>query len=255
MGEPEVINSVADYVTALRALGAAGLDRPFWFRGHRSSAYRLWPSGLRVDSYRNNQEIMLKRFMQDAQNFLIEAPTNSWEWLFLAQHHGVPTRLLDWSENALVALYFACERDEPRLEGVSPMNGDVWVLLPAALNQASGTWTGRHAEDLPLFGVDQSLEKYHPLSLVPPQEPRNPVAALATRSFRRISNQWGTFTVTDQSIPLEDQRDSERFLVRLAVAADAKVEILDELRSLGIEERVVYPDLHRLGARIKELFS
>lgn len=193
--------------------------------------------------------------MQDAQNFLVDAPSNKWEWLFLAQHHGVPTRLLDWSENALVALYFACEREESQLEGVPPVNGDVWVLLPATLNQASGTWTGLHAEDLPLFGVDESLEKYHPLSLVDPQEPRKPVAALATRSFRRISNQWGTFTVTDQPVALEDQPGAESFLRRLIVSADAKVEILDELRSLGIEERVVYPDLHRLGARIKELFT
>jgi hypothetical protein len=198
---------------------------------------------------------MLKRFMQDAQSFLVDAPTNKWEWLFLAQHHGVPTRLLDWSENALVALYFACEREESQLTGVPPSDGDVWVLMPAALNQASGTWTGQHAEDLPLFGVDESLEKYHPLSLVSSQEPRNPVAALATRSFRRISHQWGTFTVTDQSVALEDQPGAERFLKRLAVSADAKLEILDELRSLGIEERVVYPDLHRLGARIKEVFT
>lgn len=81
------------------------------------------------------------------------------------------------------------------------------------------------------------------------------MAALATRSFRRISNQWGTFTVTNQALALEDQPYAERFLNRLAVSADAKGEILDELRSLGIEDRVVYSDLHRLGARIKELFA
>lgn len=140
-------------------------------------------------------------------------------------------------------------------KAVSPSNGDVWVLLPATLNSATGTWTGGHAEDLPLFGIDKSLEKYHPLSLAAPQEPRNPVAALATRSFRRISHQWGTFTVTDQQVALEDQPSAETFLTRLTVSADAKVSILDELRSLGIEERVVYPELHRLGARIKELFT
>lgn len=211
MDEHEIIESVADYATALRGLGAAGLERLFWFRGHRNSGYRLSPSALRVGSFRDTESIMLKRFMQDAQSFLVDAPTDKWEWLFLAQHHGVPTRLLDWSENALVALYFACEREEPLLEGVSPSNGDVWVLLPATLNSATGTWTGGHAEDLPLFGIDESLEKYHPLSFTAPQEPRNPVAALATRSFRRISHQWGTFTVTDQQVALEDQPSAETF--------------------------------------------
>lgn len=255
MDEPQVVTSVADYATALKALGASGLQRPFWFRGHRESSYRLVPSALRNSSFTANQRTMLKRFMQDAQSFLVDAPTNQWEWLFLAQHHGVPTRLLDWSENALVALFFACEREDAQLEGTPREDGHVWVLLPAALNQASGTWTSQHAEDLPLFGVDGNLEKYHPLSLDSPQEPRKPVAALANRSFRRISYQWGTFTITDQIPALEDQAGSDTFLKRLTISADAKLEILDELRSLGIEERVVYPDLHRLGTRVKEMFT
>lgn len=125
MDELRLVESVADYATAIKELGAAGLDRPFWFRGHRNSAYRLSSSAIRDSSFRVQEGTMLKRFMQDAQNFLVDAPTNEWEWLFLAQHHGVPTRLLDWSENALVALYFACEREESQPEGVPPANGDV----------------------------------------------------------------------------------------------------------------------------------
>jgi hypothetical protein len=56
MNELEIVESVADYATALKALGAAGLERPFWFRGHRNSAYRLSPSALRVNSFRTNSK-------------------------------------------------------------------------------------------------------------------------------------------------------------------------------------------------------
>lgn len=200
---------------------------------------------------------MLKRFMQDARTFLVDAPANDWEWLFLAQHHNVPTRLLDWTENALVALYFACEPVKAPLEGSPQPDGDVWVLLPTQLNKAMNSWSGQHPEDLPMFGVDSTLEKYHPLpkTPTPSQEPRNPIAALASRGFTRISNQWGTFTVTDQLIALEDHAYADSFLRRLSIDAATKADIIDELRSLGVEERIIYPDLHRLGQRVKEMFQ
>ncbi|WP_327639541.1 FRG domain-containing protein [Kribbella sp. NBC_00482] len=251
------ISSVAEYASALRSLGASGLQRPFWFRGHRDDSYRLSASALRSTKLAGNEGVMLKRFMQDARSFLVDAPSNDWEWLFLAQHHNVPTRLLDWSENALVSLYFACETADTPLEGTTPPDGDVWVLLPTALNNAMNSWTGQHPEDLPMFGVDSTLEKYHPLprTAIPGQEPRNPIAALASRSFTRIANQWGTFTITDQMTALEDNPAADSFLRRLAVDSTAKADILDELRSLGIEERIIYPDLHRLGQRVKEIFQ
>lgn len=192
------IASVGAYVDALKHLGASNLERPFWFRGHKDESFRLTPSSLRNPKLASREAVMLKRFMQDAQSFLVDAPSTHWEWLFLGQHHGIPTRLLDWTENALVGLFFACEPSPATLEGMPPVNGDVWILLPTRLNEAMNSWRGIHPEDLPMFGVDETLNKYHPLPIsnAPPQESRKPVAALASRNFSRISNQWGTFTIT-----------------------------------------------------------
>jgi hypothetical protein len=198
---------------------------------------------------------MLKRFMQDAQGMHGTEINGDWEWLFLAQHHGVPTRLLDWSENALMALYFACE---PGLEGPDPdrSDGDVWVLLPNTFNETVGSWRGRHRNDLPMLGVDRFLDKYHPLTPPPAdQEMLHPVAALAGRTFSRITNQRGTFTISIDDTPLDLRADALSYLFRLTVAGPNMHGMIDELRYLGVESHIVYPDLHRLGARTKALFQ
>lgn len=81
------------------------------FRGLENASYRLIP---RVGRIRPDAEMMqlyepemLAKFKQYAPPMLEREPKNDFEWLAIAQHHGMPTRLLDWTKNPLVALYFA----------------------------------------------------------------------------------------------------------------------------------------------------
>jgi hypothetical protein len=248
------VTNLSEYVEALRAMGAEGTQPPFWFRGHADASFRLRPSAFRTTSHHTNEAAMLIRFMQDAHNFLIDISSDRWQWLFLGQHHGVPTRLLDWSENALVALYFACERPAGQ-DDAPPPDGDVWILLPTTLNSITNTWNALHPEDLPMFGISAEIDAYHPFETAVLQRRLLPIAALATRRFGRITAQWGTFTITDQPDPLEGHMRAGEFLRRICVPATAKDALIAELAFVGIEERVVYPDLHRLGAKVKRMFA
>jgi len=123
-GELQSVNDAVDLGTKLRH---------FWFRGHRKLVGELLPSAQREPffSARENIEFWAgQRFRLRAPAYVTEVP--KWDdhvsWLFLAQHYGVQTRLLDWAQNALVGLCFAVTGEE------QTEDGEIWCMDPAALN-------------------------------------------------------------------------------------------------------------------------
>jgi hypothetical protein len=91
-----------------------GFPETDFFRGQSSSEYKLIPSIARL--FKEVQEGVLKQYEKEIFEdfkrkyslFTDARPKNDKEFLFLAQHYGLPTRLLDWTYNPLIALFFAC---------------------------------------------------------------------------------------------------------------------------------------------------
>jgi len=93
------------------------------YRGENSASYTLRPKlGRRLAApfrtadgktfpTRDHEQSILYDFKRTAAPFLDKQPADDWDWLAVAQHHGLATRLLDWTTNILVAAYFAaCDR-------------------------------------------------------------------------------------------------------------------------------------------------
>ena len=124
----EKIETLADFFSVITSVLS---DQPYWFRGHTDLAWRLTPSALRYTSEddRNTALRLLAEFKRVAEIKLDRPPQPDEElkWLQLAQHYGLPTRLLDWTENAMFALYFACQR--------SDLHGVVFIVDPVTLNK------------------------------------------------------------------------------------------------------------------------
>jgi hypothetical protein len=240
------VTSIGGLVAALQDLGMPASVR--WFRGQADAAWKLVPSLGRKPNGPQAENALIKRFRQNATSLLSAQPVDEWHWLFLMQHHGVPTRLLDWTENPLVALFFVVA-DVERLT----LDGCLWCLDPVGLDTFAQIQPTLQAE-LPFFGVDQELDSWKTSSISHSGGPsRTPVAALAPRHFPRLTAQSGVFTVTHrEQIPVEDVNGCA-YAGRFIVPAAAKESLRKDLSALGMTWLTLFPELDRVAAHATEL--
>ena len=123
--EPEV--TVIRAVTDLLELIKQDSSNDWIFRGNSSCFWHLKAGAHRsltadrgdLESLINQERRLLNEFKRRARIFIQSPPSSDWEWMVLAQHFGLPTRMLDWTENPLVGLYFSVrDRQEISNDGM-----------------------------------------------------------------------------------------------------------------------------------------
>ncbi|WP_197515200.1 FRG domain-containing protein [Mycobacterium sp. 1245805.9] len=238
----EEIKSVADLLERLTGTRATGGIR--WYRGQRDFGWNLTPRVARNPGFIRHELDMLKQFKQNGSYRLVARPQSVWEWITIAQHYGLPTRLLDWSENPLVALYFAAENPID-----SPSDGALFELDPANLNAAAFD----EAPDVVMLDEDDFLLEYLPNAPKGPK--RGPLAVVAGRTFDRIIAQSGTFTL-GHSVKSDVEKVNDGGCVsRIRVPVASKPRILAELSDMNINASTVYPDLTSLADHLKDIYQ
>jgi FRG domain len=139
VGDAVRIQSLAEFDREIENIAQAsrattGGQPKLWFRGHADSKWFLSPPTLRDPEFQKQYEYERHSFIDFKRRtigLLHAEPKTQWGWLYLAQHHGLPTRLLDWTEGSHIALFFAIgsRKDADANEAC------VWVLNPGALNE------------------------------------------------------------------------------------------------------------------------
>ena len=228
-----------------------------WFRGQEKAEWALVPKLYRPKPGDLQTEYEIR------EDFTTRAPALSdyikptghrvitnWEWYFVMQHYGAPTRLLDWTDGALIALYFAVRANQGDFPAA------VWMIDPWWLNK-----TVIHKDEVippadpGILPEDRkTVAPWLPLRFKKKQRlPKLPVAIVPSHTMRRISAQRSCFTIHGTEHDGFGQltaRDKHARLVKITIPSWEVKQIRRSLDACGIDETTIFPDLEALGRSV-----
>ena len=257
------IGCVQDLINEIHSIRGRNLGReggfPLWFRGQSDSKnYRLVPAIGREHKYNgkslngfpiSSERSVLDRFRRHAYPYVNNRLMSEWEALLLARHHGLPTRLLDWTYSPLAALFFACT-DHFKLDG------EIWAITKHDGNEHFINVVSAGPSDKGPFEYGGSARVR--------QKRKCPDAVKIVVGFDvspRIQMQRGIFTLHSNPFKQLDSYAGAEFqkglldvscLYHWIIKAEKKAVIINELEEMGINTRMFFPDLDGLA---KELWQ
>lgn len=222
----EIIDNIDEYlkiIFKLNTLKNKFQDYNFLFRGQDiDQPLRPKIGRKEVDNILEKESILINEFkklvLPDIHNNDIRT---DFDWLSIAQHYSLPTRLLDWSENPLIALWFALIKPENKTNDEYRV---VWCFITNDLHVKQ--------YESP-FNITRTF-CYKPNHLT-----------------KRITAQYGWFTIHEYSnhgfIPLECNEDYSKRLIKYKISTKNRSEILRKLDVLGVNYHTVFPDIEGLS--------
>ncbi|HEX2080614.1 MAG TPA: FRG domain-containing protein [Longimicrobium sp.] len=225
------------------------------YRGVSSAAYPLTTSLSRLGGdYGRMEQHLLRNFRKYARSSDVQTDS-VWNWLAVAQHHGLPTRLLDWTFSPQVAMHFATAR-----LGEFERDAVIWTvdfvkahaLLPKPLREEM------EAESADVFTVEMLERRAHSLEAFDALGKEPFVLFFEPPSLDdRIVNQFALFSVmSSPQAELEEWLAAHPELFRkIVIPSELKWEIRDKLDQANVTERVLFPGLDGLSAWLKRYYS
>ena len=226
------------------------------FRGLSDKHYRLMTSFERNCGDLERLEYhLLRNFRKYARTDDVDISDSHWRWMTLAQHHGLPTRLLDWTYSPFVAMHFAtCETSHYDADGI------IWKvdfvkanrLLP---NPLKDVLAEAHANALTVGMLEKALPDVRSLD----QLASDPLVAFFEPPSidERIDNQFALFSfMSPPNASLEAWLTGHPALFgRIIIPKELKWEIRDKLDQANITERMLFPGLSGLASWLRRYYQ
>lgn len=258
----------------------------FIFRGMSNKEYYLLPSIFRkvvktfddddftkIENYKYLAYVKEKQILQDfigeAACYIKGIPANDYlRWAEYAQHFGTPTRLLDWTTNPLIALYFACKDDENT-------DGSIWILnevnyLRFCHNNSefikahsSGDLTFKEIFNT-FFEKGDSVSLDYPLIYTPYYVDSRMSAQSSMfmfwgnqeKAFEQLITEENYMSIQTPTNGIYYKYDDQNnhVLLKLIIPRHSKISIVRQLETVGINEKTLFPGLDGIGRYIEHKY-
>lgn len=223
-------------------------DKLLWFRGVSSEDHLPIPKIQRLErKYEPKLEhFLMTQFVLKARKYNYNLRTKL-EWLQVMQHYGLPTRLLDWTEGALIGLFFAVRNENCNIPSV-------WIMNPLELNRIVTNKNSIYVTDEIVKDTDDSvLDDY----LNYDNLPSIPIAISPSYIDQRIQVQKSAFTFHGNGyseLLSKDVGEKLKFF-HLRFESNSAHRIKKQLELLGIDESTLFPDLEGIARELEFRFE
>lgn len=283
--ETYVVESLAEYIELIGKIGSVDTEK--WYRGQSKCEYRLSPSSLRtiyaIEDQRGCKidppfldntcsgssnkvaflpvDRMVTEFSEKAKEYLEYDVKTRVEWECIAQHYGIPTRVLDWTTNAINALYFAVgdcsigvtQEDDVRhfieSQGFGSGGGAVFVIDPLEINKIT----------VPIENFEKNPIIFDAIENAPIIEEclHNTIPPVCFSGFnkeKRISRQAGKFTTTGTLVwPMDFYEVLQKQIIKIFIPYSAYEAIRHQLNAIGVTHDTIYVEDDEKDVIAKEI--
>lgn len=278
--ELHIVNTINQYIALLDKIGESK-DKLF-FRGHSNVSYQLIPSVFRKKEWIENEKLMYQELLINCANDFNQIEGHL-ATLAEMQHYGLPTRLLDVTQNPLVALYFACEgADNNSGEVIAfrvcredikyPQSDTVTILASLPLftyeeqkdfYEKSINYYGKVEDfntDIERLVHEVRMERPGFVGRIQQEDLRKCIVVIPSKNNRRLEKQEGAFIVcglleehygNKKKNTIDEMRVRSKEGKKLVCIINGKDKLLRQLNSLGINKSKVYPEIDDVADYIK----
>lgn len=243
------ITSLKDYIDLVEEAKNLLKTDELWYRGQADYEYKLVPNIYRIKFSNKLERNLTNTFRDKAKGFINWRDLKEYDWYFLMQHFGLKTRLLDWTEGSLIALFFALKVGPNEFKSKNP---SIWLINPMKLNELTVGKSGLIRTENSGSNPDYKLAKDY-LDYNFDKKVLGPIAITTSYTNERIIRQKGCFTLHGNSqkdiLSVYRQNKCDE-IVSIIIDSRARDTITKELNTTGISESTIFPDLEALSREI-----